>query len=153
MIQDSYMETQFSIFMVNKPGILSQVLGEIAKAKLNIVAMTMMDSVEHGVMRLVASNNKKAKSVLDSLNLKYSETTVLCLRMDNKSGSLAEATEKLAKEHVNISYAYCTAGGRGGRATGVLKVANVKRAVKIFVTESASTKKKTQKKVSRRGHI
>ena len=44
---------QFSIFMVNKPGLLARVLGEFAQAKINIIAMTMMDSMEHGVMRVV----------------------------------------------------------------------------------------------------
>ncbi|MHC4648269.1 MAG: ACT domain-containing protein, partial [Planctomycetota bacterium] len=48
-----YVTTQFSVFMVNKPGVLAQVLGEFARAKINIIAMTMMDSVEHGVMRIV----------------------------------------------------------------------------------------------------
>ncbi|MCK5271668.1 MAG: ACT domain-containing protein, partial [Sedimentisphaerales bacterium] len=43
-----YVATQFSIFLINKPGILAQVLNALAKAKVNIVAMTMMDSVEHG---------------------------------------------------------------------------------------------------------
>ncbi len=155
MFQDSFMETQFSIFMVNKPGVLSQVLGELAKAKLNIIAMTMMDSVEHGVMRLIVSNKNKAKEVLDKLNLRYSETSVLCLRMDNKAGSLAQATQILAKEHINISYAYCTAGGKGGKATGVLKVANVKRAIKVIKdalskTNSEKEKKRTKKASSQR---
>ncbi len=155
MFQDSFMETQFSIFMVNKPGVLSQVLGELAKSKLNIIAMTMMDSVEHGVMRLIVSNKNKAKEVLDGLNLRYSETGVLCLRMDNKAGSLAQATQILAKEHINISYAYCTAGGRGGKATGVLKVANVKRAMKVMKaasskTNSVKSKKKTKEVVRKK---
>jgi len=48
-----YVATQFSIFMVNKPGVLAQVLGEFARAKINIIAITMMDSVEHGVMRVI----------------------------------------------------------------------------------------------------
>ncbi|MHC4363366.1 MAG: ACT domain-containing protein, partial [Planctomycetota bacterium] len=46
-----YIATQFSVFMVNKPGVLAQVLGELARAKINVIAITMMDSVEHGVMR------------------------------------------------------------------------------------------------------
>ena len=50
---------QFSIFMVNKPGVLAQVLGEFARAKINIIAMTMMDSVEHGVMRMIFESLKK----------------------------------------------------------------------------------------------
>ncbi|MHC4580644.1 MAG: ACT domain-containing protein, partial [Planctomycetota bacterium] len=48
-----HIATQFSIFMVNKPGVLARVLAEFAQEKINIVAITMMDSVEHGVMRVV----------------------------------------------------------------------------------------------------
>ncbi|MHC4241583.1 MAG: hypothetical protein ACYSU4_04210, partial [Planctomycetota bacterium] len=40
--------------------------------------------------------------------------------------------EKLAKNHINISYAYCTAGAKGGRTTGVLKVADVKKSMRIL---------------------
>lgn len=127
-----YLATQFSIFMVNKPGVLAQVLSEFARARVNIVAMTMMDSVEHGVMRVVFDSTKKAKEVLSKLNMPYSETEVLCVRLANKSGALAAVAEKLAKNHINISYAYCTAGAKGGRTTGVLKVADVKKANKIL---------------------
>ena len=56
-----YVATQFSIFLINKPGILAQVLNELAQGKVNIVAMTMMDSVEHGVLRLVAAQPDHAR--------------------------------------------------------------------------------------------
>ena len=100
-----HVATQFSIFMVNKPGVLAQVLREFAEAKINICAITMMDSVEHGV---------------------------LCVTLTNQSGALATVAEKLARSHINISYAYCTAGAKGGRTTGILKVANVAKAMKVL---------------------
>jgi hypothetical protein len=118
--------------MVNKPGVLAQVLGEFAKEKVNIVAMTMMDSAEHGVMRVVFNAPKRARDVLAKLNMTYNETEVLCIELTNKSGALAVVAEKLAKKHINISYAYCTAGAGGGRATGVLKVADVKKAMRLL---------------------
>jgi len=127
-----YITTQFSIFMVNKPGVLAQVLGEFARAKINIIAMTMMDSVEHGVMRVVFAAPQKAKEVLSKLNMPYNETEVLCVNLANKAGALAVVTERLAKNHINISYAYCTAGAKGGRTTGVLKIADVKKAMRIL---------------------
>jgi hypothetical protein len=127
-----YVTTQFSVFMVNKPGVLAQVLGEFARAKINIMAITMMDSVEHGVMRIVFADPEKAKEVMLKLNMPYNETEVLCINLDNKSGALAAVAEKLAKNHINIGYAYCTAGAKGGRTTGVLKVADVKKAMRIL---------------------
>jgi hypothetical protein len=123
---------QFSIFMVNKPGVIAKVLGEFAQAKINIIAITMMDSVEHGVMRVVFDNPEKARGVLQKLNMPFNETGVLSVTLTNESGALASVAEKLAKNHINISYAYCTAGAKGGRTTGVLKVANVDKAMKVL---------------------
>jgi hypothetical protein len=123
---------QFSIFMVNKPGVLARVLGEFARAKINIIAITMMDSMENGVMRVVFAAPERAKKVLTKLNMTYNQTEVLCITLTNKSGALASVAEKLARNHINISYAYCTAGAKGGRTTGILKVANVEKAMKIL---------------------
>ena len=136
-----YIATQFSIFMVNKPGILAQMLSEFAQAKINIVAMTMMDSAEHGVMRVIFTASQKARKLLAQLNMAYSETDVLCVNIANKSGAFAMIVGKLAQRHINISYAYCTAGAKGGRTTGVLKVADVKKAMKILKPASKKTSK------------
>ena len=146
-----YITKQFSIFMVNKPGALAQVLGEFARAKINIVAMTMMDSAENGVMRVIFSSPERAKAVLSGLNMPYSETDVLCLNLTNQSGALADEVEKLAKHHINISDAYCTAGARGGRTTGVIKVADVTKAMKVLEggQNAAKASKKKDKAVRR----
>lgn len=135
--------TQFSVFMVNKPGILARVLSEFATGKINITAMTMMDSVEHGVMRVVFAKPEPARDVLKKLNLPFSETQVLCVNLNNKSGELATLAEELSKNHINITYAYCTAGAKGGKTTGVFKVADVKKATKILESHE---KRKTHKK-------
>lgn len=136
-----HIETQFSIFMVNKPGVLAQVLNEFANAKINIVAITMMDSVEHGVLRVVAGSQDKVRRVLAGLSMPSNETDVLCVNLSNKSGALAVVTQTLAEAHINISYAYCTAGARGGRTTGILKVADVKKAMKVLKDPQTKTGK------------
>ena len=136
-----HVEIQFSVFMVNKPGVLAQVLNEFARAKINIVAMTMMDSVEHGVMRMVDGSAEKVRKVLVKLNMPYSETEVLCVTLANKAGAFANLTQKLAEAHINISYAYCTAGASGGRTTAILKVADVKKAMKVLKARADTTPK------------
>jgi len=144
-----HLETQFSVFMVNKPGVLAQLLNVLAAEKVNIVAMTMMDSVEHGVMRLVGSGTEKTRDVLKRMNMQFSETQVLCVNLPNHAGAFADVTSKLAKAHVNISYAYCTAGARGGRTTAVLKVADVKKAMKILEGHADRNNAKIKKNVRR----
>ena len=127
-----FVTTQFSVFMVNKPGVLAHILGEFAKVKVNITAMTVMDSVEHGVLRVVLDNPEKAEGILSQANFPFNKTDVLCVNLDNRAGALAVVAEKLAINHINISYAYCTAGAKGGRTTGILKVADVKKAMKVL---------------------
>jgi hypothetical protein len=138
-----YTAPQFSVFMVNKPGVLALALSEFAKAKINITAITMMDSAEHGVMRVVFEKPDQAKEVLSKLNMPYNQTDVLCVDLSNKAGELAVVAEKLSKGHVNISYAYCTAGGKGGRTTGVLKVSDVKKAMKLLQNHNKASKAET----------
>jgi hypothetical protein len=143
-----YLATQFSIFMVNKPGVLAQVLNAFAESKVNIIAITMMDSVEHGVMRIVGESTAKVRKVLTKLNMQYGETDVLCISLSNQSGALAKVTQKLSEAHINISYAYCTAGAKGGRTTGVLKVADVQKAMHVLKAH-ADKKTKSKPKVRR----
>jgi hypothetical protein len=144
-----HLETQFSIFMVNKPGVLAQLLNVLATEKINIVAMTMMDSVEHGVMRLVGQKSDVIRQTLGRLNMQFSETQVLCVHLPNQAGAFADVTNKLAVSHINISYAYCTAGARGGRTTAVLKVADVKKAIKVLEGHADTNQTKAKKAVRR----
>ena len=130
-----YLQTQFSIFLVNKPGVLAQVTGALAKAKINIIALTLMDSMEHGVLRLVCDDSGAAHKVLGKAHDRWTETEVLVIELANKPGAFAAVAEKLADNHVNISYAYCTSGARGGKTNGVFKVADMKKAVKVLDKE------------------
>ncbi len=125
-------ETQFSVFLVNKPGVLAQVCRALAEAKVNIIALTMMDSMEHGVLRLVAGDAEKGRIVLRALNIPLTETDVLCVEMANKPGAMADICTTLADAHININYAYATTGAPGGKTIGVFRVADMKKAVRIL---------------------
>ncbi len=111
---DARSGVQFSVFLVNKPGVLAQVTRALADEKINIVAMTLVDSQEHGVLRLVAENPQATRSVLGRLNLPMTETEVLCVDLPNQTGALADVASVLGQAHININYAYCTSGVPGG---------------------------------------
>ena len=137
-----HIATQFSVFLINKPGILAQALNALASEKINILAMTMVDSVEHGVLRLVTSQTETTRKILSRLSVSVNETDVICVNLPNTAGSFADVTSCLAASHININYAYCTAGARGGRTTGVLKVADIKKAMKILSSPAKKTKRR-----------
>src|SRR5215216_2208993 len=125
-------QLQFSVFLVNKPGVLAQVTGALADAKVNLVAVTLVDSQEHGVLRMVAEKAEQAREVLKKLNLPMTETEVLCVDLPNRPGALADVATLLGKNHININYAYVTSGAPGGRTTGVFKVADQGKALHLL---------------------
>lgn len=124
------METarQLSVFLENKPGRLAQVLAGLAREKVNLLALTVMDHREQGVLRFLATDAARAVQALKALGVAYYETDVLVVELRNQPGALAHVCEVLGKAHVNIDYAYCSAAGRNGKTTAVLKVSNVERA-------------------------
>jgi hypothetical protein len=126
--------SQFSVFLVNKPGVLAQVTKQLADAKVNVLAMTVMDSSEHGVLRVVVAEVEKARAALKKLNLPTTETEILMVEMPNRPGAVADVCSRFAEAHINISYAYCTTGSPGGRARGVFKLADTRKAMKVLST-------------------
>lgn len=124
--------TQFSVFLVNKPGVLAQVTRALAQEKINLVAVTLVDSQEHGVLRFVAEDPAAAQAVLAKLNLPTTQTEVLCMELSNRPGALADVAGQLGESHININYAYCTSGAPGGHTTAILKVADPNKAQKVL---------------------
>jgi hypothetical protein len=135
-----YIQTQFSVFLVNKPGVLANVIGALAKARINIVALTLTDYSEQGVLRVVCENSAGARVVLGKAHDRWTETDVLVLELPNEPGAFASVAQKLADEHVNILYAYCTGGARGGQTTAVFKLVDPKKAMKVLSTGQAGKK-------------
>lgn len=134
--------TQFSVFLVNKPGILSMVCDELAANRVNLVAVTLMDSVEHGVFRLVASEPERARAVLKTLNLPMTESEVLSAEMPNRPGAMADLCARLNSNHISIRYAYVTSGAAGGRTTGIFKVDNIQKALKVGDSKASARREK-----------
>lgn len=141
--------TQFSVFLTNKPGILSQLCDALAEQHVNLVAVTLMDSVEHGVFRLVATNPDRAREVIKTIGVPMTESEVLSADLSNRPGALADICSKLAAEHISIKYAYVTSGAGGGRTTGIFKVDNTKKALRISSAKGATVKKDPRQQVTR----
>ena len=142
--------TQFSVFLVNKPGVLAQVTGALAAEKINLLAMTLVDSQEHGVLRMVIPDAAEGRQVLTRLNLPMTETEVLCVDLPNRPGALADVATLLGKNHININYAYVTSGAPGGRTTGVFKVADQAKALHVLKKPGSKHKEPNLHRGSRR---
>jgi hypothetical protein len=145
------METcvQFSVFLANKPGVLSQIFRELARSKINITNLAMMDSTEHGVLRLVVDEPPAARQVLNRINVPFSETDVLTVELPNRPGAAADLCDKLAAAHINVGYLYCTSGARGGRTNVVIKVPDIKKAAKVLENSTRTVRRDMKIKLRR----
>lgn len=140
------MRTQFSIFLINKPGVLANVTDALAKAKVNIIALALMDSGEHGTLRIVCDDAEKTRQVLGKAHDRWTETEVLTLDLENRPGAFATISERLAAEHINITYAYSTGGAPGGRTTAVFKLADLKKGQRVLAAPGKPKRKATPRK-------
>ena len=123
---------QVTVFLENKPGRLANVLSALAREKVNLIALSVMDRHEHSVLRLVADEAAKMLQVIQGLNMPCTESDVLLVELRNQPGALAHVCEVLAAEHVHVDYAYCSSGGRNGRVFGIFKVSNSDKAIRVL---------------------
>ncbi|MFN4258215.1 MAG: ACT domain-containing protein [Gemmataceae bacterium] len=143
------METakQVSVFLENKPGRLALFLSALAKEKINVVALTVMDSHEHSALRIVTEDVAKTLDVVNAMNLRHVETEVLLVELRHQPGALANVCELLAAEHINIDYCYCSSGGKNGRVLGIFKVSNMEKAMRLL--GASSNNKRMEKRLPR----
>ncbi|MDG3006700.1 ACT domain-containing protein [Paludisphaera mucosa] len=126
----------------NKPGRLAKICSALAQEKVDVLAISVMESGGVSVLRLVTSDLDAAKRVLTSLGTESTVDEVLALQIENRTGSLAGVLEKLAAEHINIEYAYVSSTTSQGKALAILHTANLKRAQQILREPGASTSEK-----------
>lgn len=137
------METtkQLSVSLVNKPGRLASMLAALSKGKVNFRALAVMDSGERGTIRFVPDDFDAATTVLKQNNIDYDSANVLLVEVPSQSGAFRKICERLAAEHLNIDYAYCSFHSEGGAKSGpmaVFKVNNLAKARKVL-SENGST--------------
>ena len=123
---------QLNVFLPNKPGKLSMLCGAFSKAKINIKAISVSDTIDHGVVRLVTDKNARARTILKKKRIAFSESPVILVKMPNTIGALAKAAGKLAQKAVNIEYLYGSTNRSGDTATIIMRVSDEKKAEAIL---------------------
>lgn len=134
---------QLSVSLVNKPGRLADMLGALAKGKVNFLALSVMDSRDRGMVRFVPDEFDAATEVLEKLNIRFDAADVLLVDVPNQNGAFRNICERLASDHLNIDYAYCsvnTEKGAKGNMLAVIKVNDLSKAQKVLQTNGQSKK-------------
>ena len=124
--------TQLALFLENQPGTLAAVCDELAKADINILALTISDTVDHSVVRMIVSNTDKAMEIFEAHGTLVVENKVLLANIDNKPGSLSRIAHELAALGVNIEYAYLATGHETHQGLMVLRVSDAEKALGVL---------------------
>ncbi len=129
---------EVSARLENKPGRLAKICSSLAHEKINIRALSVMDTHERSVLRLVVDQLEPTRKILTSLGAEYSTAEVLAVEMENRPGALTRVLETLAAEHINIEYAYVSGASAPGRSLGIFHTSNPKRAIQVLTDAGTS---------------
>jgi len=123
---------QLAIFIANKPGTLSAVCDALAEDKINIYGLTVSDTVDHAVVRMVVSDTRRAIALLESHGTLVIENDVIMMENDNRPGGLSKIAKALSATKVNIEYAYLASMPTAKKGLLILRVSDVKKALKVL---------------------
>ena len=115
---------QISLFMENSTGRLAGATDLLAEAKINLRAISIADTTEFGILRLIADQPEKAVKLLKEAGFAARETDVIAVEIADEPGSLARIMALFRDEGVGIEYLYASLEHRAGKAVIVMKVDN-----------------------------
>ena len=97
---------QLSIFLENRAGRLAEVTQTLADADVNILALSLADTSDFGILRLLVNDSEKAKTVLKQKSFTVGANRVIAVELDDQPGVLNDIMQLLSKSNVNVEYMY-----------------------------------------------
>ena len=123
---------QVSVFIENKLGALEEVVEIIGNNDIDIYALSLADTTDFGILRLIVSDPDKTKQVLKEKGLIVKRTEVIAVTVEDKPGGLMNTLQKIKDNGINIEYVYAFIGKNEKGANVVMKVDKPDEAVKIL---------------------
>lgn len=124
--------TQLLILATNRPGTLANICGTLGDEKINIQGISVVDHVDHALIRIVVDDPTKAIHLLGEAGLPVMEDRVLRILMDGGPGELEQIANIVSEVGLNIHYAYATESPAGGKSSLILKTDDDERALQAL---------------------
>ena len=123
---------QISVFLENNAGRLGEVTRVLAKAGINLRAISIADTADFGILRLIADNCDGALKALTNAGFTTRVSSVAAVEIEDTPGSLAGVMELFQKTCVNIEYLYASLEGKAGKAVVIFKLEDHQRGLQIL---------------------
>ncbi len=121
--------TQLAVFLDNRPGMLARTCQALAKAQISIQALSILDAMDHAVVRLIVDKPKEAEAVLTRLHTMVQARDVIFMDVPHTAGAIASLAERLGQAGINIEYAYCTTSPSHSAGALVLRTSDLEATV------------------------
>ncbi|MFI3239874.1 MAG: acetolactate synthase [Bacteroidales bacterium] len=128
---------QLSIFLENKIGSLIEIMQILSKADIRIIAATVADTTEFGILRLITTDNAKAGELLKEANKNSSKSEVIAIACDSSASSFYENVNILTSGGVVVEYMYCFSVK--GQAFLILNVNDDAKALELLTAAGVKT--------------
>jgi hypothetical protein len=129
---------QISIFVENKSGRLAEVTRILGKAGINIRALSLADTSDFGILRLIVNDSARAIEVLKSRQFTVSMTEVVAVEVSDRPGGLADILEILEKEKINVEYMYAFVERSSNNAVIIFRFDETDRAIKALTAKGVT---------------
>jgi len=127
--------SQISVFIENKSGRLADVTRTLADNSINIRALSIADTIDYGLLRMIVNDPVAAKSALSKAGFTVALTEVLAIEVPDRPGGLAGIIDILARSGINIEYMYAFVGTSGENAIVVFRIEKTDEAITILQTK------------------
>ena len=124
---------QLSIFIENKVGRLQAIMDTLSENGINIRALSIAETTEFGILRIITPDVDKAKKVLRDIDVISKITDVIAVYIDDKAGGLAKMLKAITDAEINVEYMYAFLGRTEGTALMVLKADDEAKAEKALL--------------------
>jgi len=123
---------QISIFLENKAGRLAEVSRVLSEAGVNIRALSLADTSDFGILRLIVDNNDRAKAVLKERGFTVGKTDVVAVEVEDRPGGLNRILDILSRQNINVEYMYAFVQHTGKDAVIIFRFDDIDMAVKLL---------------------
>jgi hypothetical protein len=123
---------QISVFLENTTGRLSEVTKTLAAAGINLRAISIADTADFGILRLIVDKTAEAVDALNTAGFTTRQTDVAAVEIEDVPGSLAKLMELFQQSQVNIEYLYASLEGKVGKAVVIFKLEDHNKGLKIL---------------------
>ena len=129
---------QLSIFMENRAGRMAEIARQLGEARINIRALSLADTSDFGILRLIVNDVDKAMKILKDTGHTVSLTEVVAVEVPDNPGGLASVLEPLRDGGVNVEYMYAFVEKATDKAVVIFRFEDVDAAVKVLAKAKIS---------------